>query len=211
MAGFFGALGFFGGVIAGHQCREAPAAARAATAPAGRTAAAPRRSPTAPWASRRASSRTSHPPRCDGFTVQPGLDERRLEGQLADEVPLKGARHDRDDDALRAPVARDEEGRSSGVGRAGGNGPEGPRRHVPHGTMTAHGNPEVPMCAFLQRKSSGGAGNRTRVRETSTFITTCVAYGLYSSGASIGRITGRGSRIFLANLPPGEEISQPAQ
>jgi hypothetical protein len=26
--GFFGALGFFGGVIAGHQCREAPAAAR---------------------------------------------------------------------------------------------------------------------------------------------------------------------------------------
>jgi len=58
---------------------------------------------------------------------------------------------------------------------------------------------------------SGGAGNRTRVREPSTLATTCVVLVLYSTGAPEDGITGRGSRKSLADPPPGGGISQPAQ
>lgn len=74
------------------------------------------------------------------------------------------------------------------------------------GLGTATANPLDP-----NEKSSGGAGNRTRVREPSTLITTCVAPDLYSRKAPMGRIPTRGSRISLADHPPGEVISQPVQ
>jgi hypothetical protein len=83
------------------------------------------------------------------------------------------------------------------------------KRVAPPGTIVRKkALKDHPLEGFF---ASGGAGNRTRVRETSAFATTCVARDLYSSVAPTGRINGRGSRNCLTERTPGGALSQPAR